>query len=61
MDLDIELDLLPGITANMMHLERFSSWYTDGLGSGSKYERGPERILKTRSTSSYNYNKPKHI
>jgi hypothetical protein len=61
MDLDIELDLLPGITANMIHLEHFSSWYTDGLGSGSRYERGLERILKTRSTSYYNYNKPKHI
>jgi hypothetical protein len=61
MDLDIELDLLPGITANLTRLERFSSWYTDGLGSESKYERELERILKTRSTSSYNSNKPKHI
>lgn len=39
MDLDIELDMLPGITANMMCLERFSSWYTDRSGSESKYER----------------------
>jgi hypothetical protein len=61
MDLDIELDLLPGITANMMRLERFSAWYTDGLGSESKYQRELERISKTRSTSSYNYNKPKYI
>jgi hypothetical protein len=61
MDLDIELDLLPGITANMMRLERFSSRYTDGLGSESKYERELERILNTRSTSHYNYNQPKHI
>lgn len=61
MDLDVELDLLPGITANMMRLDRFSSWYTDALGSESKYERELERILKTRSTIYDNYNKPKHI
>lgn len=35
MDLDRELDLLPGTTANMMRLERFSSWYSDGFGSNS--------------------------
>jgi hypothetical protein len=45
----------------MMRLERFSSWYIDGLGSESKCERDLERILTTRSTSSYNYNKPKDI
>ncbi|MCJ1387661.1 hypothetical protein MMC18_000504 [Xylographa bjoerkii] len=61
MDLDLELDLLPGITASMMRLERFSSWYTDGLGSESKYERELERITKTWSTSCRNYNEPKHI
>ena len=56
MDLDIELDMLPGITANMMRLERFSSWYTNGSGSESKYERELERILKTRSTIYPNHN-----
>lgn len=53
-DLDIELDILPGTTADMMRLERFSSWYMDGLGSDSKYEREFERIFKTRSNRSIN-------
>ena len=61
MDVDIELDMLPGITANMMRLERFSSWYTDGSGSESKYERELERILKTRSTTFPNHNKAINI
>lgn len=61
MDLDMELDLLPGKTANMMRLERFSSWYTDGLGSESKYESELERILKTQSTSYKNENEAKYI
>ena len=61
MDLDVELDLLPGNTANMMRLERFSSWYTDGLDSESKYERELERILKTRSALYYNDNIPHYI
>ncbi|KAL9099555.1 MAG: hypothetical protein Q9163_004962 [Psora crenata] len=46
-DLDIELDMLPGPTANMMRLDRFSSWYADSLGGESKYEREYERIMKT--------------
>ncbi|MCJ1380107.1 hypothetical protein MMC17_003210 [Xylographa soralifera] len=61
MDLDLELDMLPGFTASMMRLERFSSWYTEGLGSDSKYEREYGRILKTRSTCYHNYNKAQQI
>lgn len=61
MDLDIELDLLPGITANMMRLDRFSSWYTDGFGSESKYEKELERILGTRCLGHYNRNRPKQL
>ena len=47
MDLDLDLDLLPGPTANMMRLERFSSWYTDKLGGESHYERENERIIRS--------------
>lgn len=61
MNLDLELALLPGITTNMLPLERFSSWYTDGLDRASKYESELHRILKTRSYSSYKYNKPEYI
>ena len=61
MDLDVKLDLLPGITANRMRLERFSSWYANGLGSESKYERELERILKTSSTSILNLNQAERI
>lgn len=46
MNLDVELDILPGITASMLRLDRFSSWYTDKLGGESKYERECERIIK---------------
>ena len=61
MDLDVELDMLPGITANMMRLERFSSWYSNGSDSESKYETELERILKTRSTVQPNHNKAINI
>lgn len=61
MDLDVELDLLPGITANMLRLERFSSWYTNGLDSASRYENELQRIIKTRSYSRCNYNEPEQI
>ncbi|KAL8762891.1 MAG: hypothetical protein Q9184_001187 [Pyrenodesmia sp. 2 TL-2023] len=47
MNLDLELDFLHGQTANLMRLDRFSSWYTDKLGGNSKYEREYERIIKT--------------
>lgn len=60
MALDVELDVLPGVTAVMMRLERFSLWYTQGLGSESKYERKLERILKTGSFC-HNRNSLKHI
>jgi hypothetical protein len=43
MDLNIELDLLPSITANMMRLERFSSRHTRGLGSGVKVREGARK------------------
>ncbi|KAL8725348.1 MAG: hypothetical protein Q9166_007408 [cf. Caloplaca sp. 2 TL-2023] len=45
--LDLDLDSLPGPTANMMRLERFSSWYTGKIGGESKYEKEYERIFKT--------------
>lgn len=61
LDLDLELDLLPGITANMMRLERFISWYTDGLDSASKYESELQRILTTRSCMPFRYDKTNHI
>ncbi|KAL8952084.1 MAG: hypothetical protein Q9222_001995 [Ikaeria aurantiellina] len=44
--LDLDLDLLPGPTANMMRLERFISWYADEIGSTSRYEKLYERIAK---------------
>ncbi|KAL8672040.1 MAG: hypothetical protein Q9168_003492 [Polycauliona sp. 1 TL-2023] len=47
MQLDLDLDLLPGPTANMMRLERFSSWYTDLFGGESEYERRYERLFTT--------------
>ncbi|KAL8676044.1 MAG: hypothetical protein Q9186_007399, partial [Xanthomendoza sp. 1 TL-2023] len=45
--LDLDLDLLPGPTANMMRLDRFSSWYTDIASGESKYEKEHERIFKS--------------
>lgn len=47
MHLDLDLDLLPGPTANMMRLDRFSSWYTNTFGGESRYEKEYERIIKT--------------
>lgn len=45
-ELDLALDLLPGNTANMLRLARFSSWYDDESGSDSSYERELKRIIK---------------
>lgn len=52
MGLDLSLDLLPGHTANMMRLDRFSQWYTEKLGGESKYEREYEHIIGTWKESS---------
>ena len=38
-DLDLDLDLLPGPTANWMRLDRFSFWYSNKFSGGSKYEK----------------------
>ena len=57
LNLDSELDMLPGVTANMMRLERFSSWYTNGVGSESRYEKELERTLRTRTTYCENCNR----
>ena len=45
--LDVALDTLQGDTADMMRLDRFSSWYTAEPGGESKYERRYERIVKS--------------
>ena len=45
--LDLTLDLLPGVTANMLRLDRFSYWYTDKSGGESQYEKELERIIKS--------------
>ncbi|KAL8900390.1 MAG: hypothetical protein Q9207_005719 [Kuettlingeria erythrocarpa] len=45
-DLDMELDLIFGPTADMMRLDRFASWYTDKVGGESKYESEYERIIR---------------
>ncbi|KAL2011575.1 hypothetical protein VTN00DRAFT_4293 [Thermoascus crustaceus] len=42
--LDTRLDLLPGKTANMLRLERFSNWFVDRVGGDSEYEK---EILRT--------------
>ncbi|KAL8789071.1 MAG: hypothetical protein Q9213_001334 [Squamulea squamosa] len=47
MHLDLDLDLLPGPTANMMRLDRFSSWYTHTFGGESKYEENYKRIIES--------------
>lgn len=39
------LDLLPSKTADMLRLDRFSSWYTDRLNGNSPYENELERVL----------------
>ena len=46
-DLDLELDMLPGPTADMLRLERFSGWYADEAGGHSPYEREYGRILSS--------------
>ena len=61
MDLDAELDVLPGETASVLRLERFSTWYMDGLISESKYKQELERILKVRSRRFVHFNEPAHI
>ena len=48
-DLDLELDVLPGKTANMMRLHRFTTWYTPRLGSDYKYVEEYERIIKSHN------------
>ncbi|KAL8897190.1 MAG: hypothetical protein Q9207_007334 [Kuettlingeria erythrocarpa] len=52
MGLDLSLDLLPGNTANMMRLDRFSRWYTEKLGGESRYEREYEHMIGTWKASS---------
>lgn len=39
------LDILPSKTANMLRLDRFSSWYTDKLHGNSPYENVLKRLL----------------
>ena len=39
------LDLLPSETANMLRLDRFSSWYTDKLHGNSPYENELKKLL----------------
>ncbi|KAL8792706.1 MAG: hypothetical protein Q9195_004681 [Heterodermia aff. obscurata] len=51
-DLDLELDMLPGATADMLRLERFAEWYGEGWGE-SAYEREYERILKSWTERKY--------
>ncbi|KAI4169369.1 MAG: hypothetical protein LQ343_005762 [Gyalolechia ehrenbergii] len=55
-DLDLALDLLLGPTAEMMRLDRFSSWYTDEFHGESRYERRYERIIKTWTDNSWEQN-----
>ncbi|KAL8760928.1 MAG: hypothetical protein Q9184_002896 [Pyrenodesmia sp. 2 TL-2023] len=45
-DLDMELDLLSGHTADLMRLDRFASWYSDKIDGESKYESEYERIIR---------------
>ncbi|PSS16558.1 hypothetical protein M430DRAFT_42570 [Amorphotheca resinae ATCC 22711] len=40
-----KLDLLPSKTANMLRLDRFSSWYTDKLHGNSPYENELKKLL----------------
>lgn len=35
--LDLALDICPGMTARMLRTKRFSSWYTDRFGGKSEY------------------------
>ena len=45
-ELDLELDVLPGATADMLRLERCAEWYVDEAGGSSPYEKEYERITK---------------
>lgn len=47
MGLDLDLDVLPGPTANWMRLDRFSCWYSDKFGGESKYEKEYIRLTGT--------------
>jgi len=51
---DNALDDLPGTTARMLRLERFSSWFEDGLHSKSKYLDELERAYHSNYCSSVN-------
>jgi len=51
---DNALDDLPGPTARMLRLERFSSWFEDGLHSKSKYLDELERAYHSNYCSSVN-------
>ncbi len=42
---ELILDLLRSKTANMLRLDRFSSWYTDKLHGNSPYENELKRLL----------------
>lgn len=46
MNLDRELDFLPGETAEIMLLDRFGSWFSNGLSRESSYENKLEKSLK---------------
>ncbi|KAL9027767.1 MAG: hypothetical protein Q9196_003761 [Gyalolechia fulgens] len=52
-DFDLALDQLLGPTAEMLRLDRFSSWYTDELHGESRYERRYARIIKTWTAYSW--------
>jgi hypothetical protein len=45
MAMDHRLDTMPGHTAAMMRLERFSTWYADHLHGESKYMNELQRII----------------
>ena len=47
MGIDLDLDVLPGPTANLMRLDRFSCWYSDKFGGESKYEKEYIRLTGT--------------
>jgi hypothetical protein len=51
---DNALDDVPGPTARMLRLERFSSWFEDGLHSESKYLDELERAYHSYHGSSEN-------
>lgn len=53
MNLDRELDFLPGETAEIMRSDRFGSWYSNGLGRKPSYEDELEKSLKARDPEYY--------